>query len=86
VETSDKLLVAGLNASVLRSLVTLWGEARAGNLDYALVGQKLASRGLIARLHSSKGRFMISSSWHSYPVNDGKNRREVPTVWNRCQS
>ena len=71
---------AGLNTSVLRSLVTLWGEARAGNLDYALVDQKL-----IARLHSSKGRFMISSSWHSYPVNDGKNRREVPTLCNAAK-
>jgi high-affinity nickel-transport protein len=41
---------AGLNASVLGSLVTLWGEARAGNLGYALVDQKLASRVFIARL------------------------------------
>lgn len=62
------LLVAVLNSSVLRGLVTLWRETRSGHVDLSRVDQELASRGFIARLLGSKARSLISSSWHLYPV------------------
>jgi high-affinity nickel-transport protein len=62
------LFVAMLNCSVLKGLWTLWREAKEGRHDAVRMEQKLASRGLVSRLLGSRGRSMITSSWHLYPV------------------
>lgn len=62
------VLVAVLNGSVLRGLRALWRESKQGIHDGKRIDQQLASRGLVSRLLGSRGRSMITSSWHLYPV------------------
>lgn len=62
------VVVALLNSSVLRGLWTLWRGANRGTTDMSCIDQELAARGLVARLLGSRGRSLITTSWHLYPV------------------
>ncbi|HLL64887.1 MAG TPA: HoxN/HupN/NixA family nickel/cobalt transporter [Micromonosporaceae bacterium] len=68
VATVFLLLVAGLNAVVLRGLVDLWRRMARGELDHARLDALLLDRGLMNRLLGRRLRGMIRSSWHMYPV------------------
>jgi len=62
------LLVALLNASVLKGLVRLWRQYRAGRLDSDDVDLVLMNRGLMNRIFGARARTFIRSSWHMAPV------------------
>lgn len=62
------LLVAYLNAVVLRNIVGLWKGLRAGQLDDAALERTLLDRGLLNRLLGGRAKNLIRSSWHMYPV------------------
>ena len=68
VAMSFLLLVAYLNAVVLRNIVGLWKGLRAGHLDEAALERNLLDRGLLNRLMGGRFRQLIRSSWHMYPV------------------
>jgi nickel/cobalt transporter (NiCoT) family protein len=62
------VVVAVLNGSVLRGLWSLWSEAKNGTSDMSRIDQELSGRGMVSRLLGSRGRSLITSSWHLYPV------------------
>lgn len=62
------LLVALLNSAVLRGLIDLWRQYRAGRLDDADVDRLLLNRGLMNRVLGTRAQLMIRSSWHMAPV------------------
>ena len=62
------LLVATLNAAVLRNLLGLWRRLRSGADTSQLVEEALLSRGFINRIAGGRFRSMIKHSWHMYPV------------------
>ena len=62
------LLVAALNAVVLRGIVDLWHRMSRGELDQTRLDALLLDRGLMNRLLGGRVRKLIKSSWHMYPV------------------
>jgi high-affinity nickel-transport protein len=62
------LLVAALNALVLRSLARLWREHRAGRLAGDELEVALLNRGLLFRLLGPRARTLVRSSWHMAPL------------------
>ena len=68
VAMSFLLLVAYLNAIVLRNIVALWRGLRSGHLDDAALERSLLDRGLVNRMLGGRARNLIRSSWHMYPV------------------
>jgi high-affinity nickel-transport protein len=62
------LLVAALNAMVLRGIVDLWRRMTRGELDQERLEELLLNRGLMNRLLGGRARALIRSSWHMYPV------------------
>jgi len=62
------LLVAVLNALVLRAIVGLWRRLRNGTLDERELELALLNRGLMNRVLGGRARSLIRSSWHMYPV------------------
>ncbi len=62
------LLVATLNAVVLRGIVDLWRRMTRGELDQNRLDTLLLDRGLMNRILGSRVRRLIKSSWHMYPV------------------
>jgi high-affinity nickel-transport protein len=62
------LLVAYLNAVVLRNIIGLWRGLRAGRMDDVALERTLLDRGLLNRLLGGRARGLIRSSWHMYPV------------------
>jgi high-affinity nickel-transport protein len=62
------VLVAYLNAVVLRNIVGLWRCLRDGRLDEVALERTLLDRGLLNRLLGGRFRALIRSSWHMYPV------------------
>ncbi|HET9655072.1 MAG TPA: HoxN/HupN/NixA family nickel/cobalt transporter [Kineosporiaceae bacterium] len=62
------LLVASLNAAVLRGLTRLWRQVRGGTLDSGELDLLLLNRGLVFRILGSRARGLIRSSWHMAPV------------------
>ena len=63
------LLVAILNALVLRGIVDLWHRMTRGELDQTRLDALLLDRGLMNRLLGGRVRKLIKSSWHMYPLN-----------------
>jgi high-affinity nickel-transport protein len=68
VATSFLLLVAGVNAVVLRGLVLARRQLRAGVTDQAQVELLLLNRGLVNRVVGGRARMLVRSSWHMYPL------------------
>jgi nickel/cobalt transporter (NiCoT) family protein len=62
------LVVAGLNGSVLRTLVGLWRRLQGGEDTSLEVERALLARGVLARVAGGRARNLIRSSWHMYPV------------------
>ncbi len=62
------LLVATLNAIVLRGLAGLWRGMARGELDERELELQLLNRGLMNRMLGGRARALIRSSWHMYPV------------------
>jgi high-affinity nickel-transport protein len=62
------LLMAALNASVLRGVLTLWRRMRRGGLDERELEHQLLNRGLLNRVFGGRARTLIRSSWHMFPV------------------
>jgi nickel/cobalt transporter (NiCoT) family protein len=62
------VLVAYLNAVVLRNIVGLWRCLQDGRLDEVALERTLLDRGLLNRLLGGRFRALIRSSWHMYPV------------------
>lgn len=62
------VLVAYLNAVVLRNITGLWRRMRDGRLDEETIERTLLDRGLLNRLLGGRFRVLIKSSWHLYPV------------------
>lgn len=62
------LLVAALNAVVLRGIVVLWRRLRTGDLDERELELQLLNRGLMNRMLGGRARQLVRSSWHMYPV------------------
>ena len=62
------VLVAYLNAVVLRNILGLWRCLRDGRLDEVALERTLLDRGLLNRLLGGRFRALIRSSWHMYPV------------------
>lgn len=61
-------LVAVLNAMVLKGIVGLWRQLRAGRLDDNQLELQLLNRGLVNRILGGRARSLIRSSWHMYPL------------------
>ncbi|GLZ51090.1 HoxN/HupN/NixA family nickel/cobalt transporter [Actinomycetospora sp. NBRC 106378] len=61
-------LVAVLNAMVLRGIVKLWTDLRAGRLDEPELERQLLNRGLVNRILGGRARAWIRHSWHMYPL------------------
>ncbi|MCD2186175.1 HoxN/HupN/NixA family nickel/cobalt transporter [Actinomycetospora soli] len=61
-------LVAVLNAMVLRGIVKLWADLRAGRLDEPELERQLLDRGLVNRILGGRARAWIRHSWHMYPL------------------
>ncbi|AIJ24697.1 HoxN/HupN/NixA family nickel/cobalt transporter [Amycolatopsis methanolica] len=61
-------LVGVLNIVVLRGLVGLWRQYRAGRLDNGEIDVLLMNRGLMNRVFGRRARTLIRSSWHMAPV------------------
>lgn len=68
VAMSFLLLVAALNALVLRGILLLWRRMTRGELDAAEIDRQLLNRGLLNRLLGGRARTLIRSSWHMYPL------------------
>ncbi|WP_086823084.1 HoxN/HupN/NixA family nickel/cobalt transporter [Allokutzneria sp. NRRL B-24872] len=68
VAISFLLLVAVLNAGVLRSLTGLWRKLKRGQMAEAEVERVLVNRGVFNRIFGGRLRVLIRSSWHMYPV------------------
>jgi high-affinity nickel-transport protein len=62
------LIVATLNAQVLRNIVGLWRRLRNGDSDPAATERVLLSRGLLNRVLGRRLRGVVRSSWHMYPI------------------
>ncbi len=62
------LLVATLNALVLRAILRLWRRMTRGDLDERELELQLANRGLLNRMLGGRARSLIRSSWHMFPV------------------
>jgi len=62
------LLVASLNAGVLRTLTRLWRRLNNGADTTAQVEQALLSRGFLNRIAGGRVRSLVRHSWHMYPV------------------
>jgi high-affinity nickel-transport protein len=62
------LIVAALNAVVLRTIVRLWRRLRTGEHDAAATERALLSRGALNRLLGRRFQGVVRSSWHMYPV------------------
>lgn len=62
------LLVAALNALVLRGIAGLWRSMTRGELDERELEIQLLNRGLMNRMLGGRARALIRSSWHMYPV------------------
>jgi high-affinity nickel-transport protein len=62
------LIVAGLNAVVLRNIAGLWRRLRSGEHDAAATERALLSRGLLNRLLGRRFSGVVRSSWHMYPI------------------
>jgi HoxN/HupN/NixA family high-affinity nickel-transporter len=62
------LLVAALNAGVLRGILALWRRMRRGDLDEREIETQLINRGLMNRMLGGRARALIRSSWHMFPV------------------
>jgi high-affinity nickel-transport protein len=68
VAMSFLLLVAGLNAVVLRGLTRVWSQARRGEVDQDQIDVLLVNRGLLNRVLGGRARSLIRSSWHMFPL------------------
>jgi nickel/cobalt transporter (NiCoT) family protein len=62
------LLVAALNALVLRGIYGLWRRMSQGELDERELEIQLLNRGLMNRMLGGRARSLIKSSWHMYPI------------------
>jgi high-affinity nickel-transport protein len=62
------LLVAALNAVVLRGIAGLWRRMVRGEMDERELELQLLNRGLMNRMLGGRARALIRSSWHMYPV------------------
>jgi len=62
------LLVAVLNALVLRGVARLWRGLSRGELSEAELDRQLVNRGLLNRMLGSRARSFVRSSWHMWPV------------------
>jgi len=62
------LIVAGLNSVVLRNLLCLSRQVRAGSDITGDLESRLSERGLFTRLLGKRWRGLVRSSWHMYPV------------------
>jgi high-affinity nickel-transport protein len=62
------LLVAALNAVVLRGIAGLWRRMTRGEMDERELELQLLNRGLMNRMLGGRARALIRSSWHMYPV------------------
>ena len=62
------LLVATLNALVLRGLAGLWRDFRAGRLATGDLDVALLNRGLLFRILGPRARTLVRQSWHMAPV------------------
>jgi high-affinity nickel-transport protein len=62
------LIVAALNAVVLRTLARLWRQLRSGEHDVAATERALLSRGALNRLLGRRFQGVVRSSWHMYPI------------------
>ena len=62
------LLVASLNAVVLRGVHRLWLRVRTGTVSQAEVDLQLLNRGLLNRVLGGRAQSLIRSSWHMFPV------------------
>jgi high-affinity nickel-transport protein len=62
------LVVAALNAMVLRTIVGLWRRLRSGEHDAAATERALLSRGALNRLLGRRFSGVVRSSWHMYPI------------------
>ncbi|MDQ1633421.1 MAG: nickel/cobalt transporter (NiCoT) family protein [Frankiaceae bacterium] len=68
VAASFLLLVAVLNAVVLRGVARLWRRVRSGVVSEEEVDLALLNRGLLNRMLGGRARTLIRSSWHMFPV------------------
>src|ERR1700712_2840270 len=68
VAASFLLLVASLNAVVLRGVNRLWRRVRTGTVTEAEVDLQLLNRGLLNRMLGGRAQTLIRSSWHMFPV------------------
>ncbi len=68
VAMSFLLLVAALNALVLRGILRVWRGMTRGELDERELEVQLLNRGLMNRMLGGRARSLIRSSWHMYPV------------------
>ncbi len=68
VAASFLLLVAALNAVVLRGVHRLWRRVRSGSVTEAEVDVQLLNRGLLNRILGGRAQSLIKSSWHMFPV------------------
>lgn len=66
--TAFLILVAGLNAVVLRGLLVLWRRLRSGGLDPQQLDLLLLNRGLLFRILGPRARLLVRSSWHMAAV------------------
>jgi high-affinity nickel-transport protein len=62
------LLVAALNAVVLRGVHRLWQRVRTGTVTEQEVDLQLLNRGLLNRMLGGRAQSLIRSSWHMFPV------------------
>jgi high-affinity nickel-transport protein len=62
------LLVAALNAVVLRGVLRLWRRVRTGTVTQNQVDLQLMNRGLLNRMLGGRAQTLIRSSWHMFPV------------------
>lgn len=62
------LLVAYLNALVLRGILRLWQQMARGELAERELELQLLNRGLMNRMLGGRARTLIRSSWHMFPV------------------
>ncbi|MER6850641.1 HoxN/HupN/NixA family nickel/cobalt transporter [Streptomyces flaveolus] len=62
------LLVAMLNTLVLIGIIQLWRRMSSGRLDQRELEAHMLDRGLLNRIVGRRGRALIRSSWHMYPM------------------
>ncbi len=61
-------LIAALNLSVLRGILTVWRQAKAGGHSAAEFDLLLTQRGFLNRIFKGRYNTFITKSWQMYPV------------------